>query len=204
MTPRKATALVAILALVLLAPPPAHAVTVEKLDLGQMVERAGSVTTVTVLAARPSTVRLRGGELPVTVYSVRVDEALVGALPRHDNGRHDDGRTAELTFLRNPGPTETRGGLIHRSNLPELPSLRVGGRYLLLSTTPSLVGLSAPVGLEQGVFRVVGKPGAETAENGLGNAGLFAGVESFAPAGWTSGPIPYDQLTAAIRGLATR
>lgn len=198
MTPRKAAAWVAILALVLLAAPPAQAVTVEKLDLGQMVERAGSVTTVTVLAARPSSVRLRGGELPVTVYSVRVDEALAGALPRHD-----DGRTAELTFLRNPGPTEIRG-LIRRSNLPELPSLRVGGRYLLLTTTPSLVGLSAPVGLEQGVFRVVGKPGAETAENGLGNAGLFAGVESFAPAGWTSGPIPYDQLTAAIRGLAAR
>lgn len=198
MTPRRVAALVAILALALLAAPPAQAVTVENLALGQMVERAGSVTTVTVLAARPSTVRLRGGELPVTVYSVRVDEALVGALPRHD-----DGRTAELTFLRNPGPTETRG-LIRRSNLPELPSLRVGGRYLLLTTTPSLVGLSAPVGLEQGVFRVVGKPGAETAENGLGNAGLFAGVEPFAPAGWTSGPIPYDQLAAAIRGLATR
>lgn len=199
MTPRRAAALVAILALVPLAASPAQAVTVEKLDLGRMVERAGSVTTVTVLSARPSTVRLRGGELPVTVYSVRVDEALAGALPRHD-----DGRTAELAFLRNPGPTETRGGLIHRSNLPELPNLRVGGRYLLLTTTPSLVGLSAPVGLEQGVFRVVGKPGAETAENALGNAGLFTGVESFAPEGWTAGPIPYDQLTAAIRGLADR
>lgn len=198
MRARAATKLLAVLVLTLLAAPPAQAVTVQKLDLGEMVERAGTITTVTVVAVRDTTVRLRGGDLPVTVYRVRVDDAIQGALPVHD-----DGRTAELTFLRNPGPVEA-GGLVRGSSLPDLPSLRPGGRYLLLTTTPSLVGLSAPVGLEQGVFRVVGKPGAETAENGLGNAGLFTGVESFAPEGWTSGPISYDELTAAIRGLAAR
>lgn len=198
MNTRRAATVAALLALCLLAAPAAQAVTVQKLGLGQMVERAGTIAAVTVLDARAGTVRLRGGELPVTVYSVRVEEALVGSLPLRD-----DGRTAELTFLRNPGTVEMRG-LLHRSNLPELPNLRVGGRYLLLATTPSLAGLSAPIGLEQGVFRLGGKPGVEIAENGLGNAGLFTGVESFAPAGWSAGPIPYDQLTAAIRGLAAR
>lgn len=196
MRARRAPALAAILGLTLLAAPPAPAVTVDRLDLGQMVEQAGSIAVVTVLAAHPSTVPAGGAELPVTLYSVHVEEALAGALPLAE-----DGATAVLRFLRNPG-TVGRDGLLLRSNLPELPRLQVGGRYLLLTTTPSLIGLSAPVGLEQGVFRLTGKPGAETAQNGLGNGGLFTGIESIAPPGWVSGPIRANVLAAIIQNLA--
>jgi hypothetical protein len=198
MQARPVTAPAAILALSLLAAAPAQAVTVEKLDLGQIVEQAGSIVIVTVLDARPSSVPVGSAELPVTLYSVHVEEALAGALPLAE-----DGTASILRFLRNPGTVE-RDGLLHRSNLPELPRLRVGGRYLLLTTTPSLVGLSAPVGLEQGVFRLTGKPGAETAVNGLGNGGLFTGIESIAPVGWDSGPIRSDVLTSLIRVLVAR
>jgi hypothetical protein len=196
MRARRAPAVAATLVLSLLAAPPAQAVTVEKLDLGQMVEQAGSIAVVTVLDARPSNVPAGGAELPVTLYSVRVEEALAGALPLAE-----DGATSVLRFLRNPGTVE-RNGLLHRSNLPELPRLQVGGRYLILTTTPSLIGLSAPVGLEQGVFRITGKPGAETALNGLGNGGLFTGIESIAPPGWVSGPIRSDILATIIHDLA--
>ena len=196
MPSRRASALAAIVGLSLLAAPPAPAVTVDRLDLGQMVEQAGSIAVVTVLDARPSTVPVGGGELPVTLYSVQVEQALAGALPLDE-----DGTAAVLRFLRNPGTVE-RDGLLLRSNLPELPRLQVGGRYLLLTTTPSLVGLSAPVGLEQGVFRLTGKPGEETAVNGLGNGGLFTGIEPSAPPGWVSGPIRADVLAAIILDLA--
>ncbi len=196
MRARRAPALAAILGLSLLAVPPAPAVTVDQLDLGRMVEQAGSICVVTVLDAYPSTVPAGDAELPVTLYSVHVEEALAGTLPLSE-----DGATSVLRFLRNPGTVE-RDGLLHRSNLPELPRLQVGGRYLLLTTAPSLIGLSAPVGLEQGVFRLTGKPGDETAVNGMGNLGLFAGIEPSAPPGWVSGPIRADVLTAIIHDLA--
>jgi hypothetical protein len=185
-------------ALTLLAATPAPAVLVEKLDLDGLVERAGSAVAVTVVAARPATVKAGGTELPVVVYSLRVEETLKG------RPAMDAERVAQVSFLAAPEQTEHRGGLIHRSNLPELPTLRVGGRYLLVLTAPSALGLSSPVGLEQGVFRLTGKPGAETAVNPLRNAGLFDGAESLAPTGWTTGPVDYDHLAAAIRTLASR
>ena len=190
-------ALASAAALTLLAATPAPAVLVEKLDLDGMVERAGSAVAVTVVDSRPATVKADGAELPVVVYSLRVEETLKGRLAA------DADRLARVSFLAVPGETKS-DGLIRRSNLPELPALRVGGRYLLLLTAPSAIGLSSPVGLEQGVFRLTGKPGDETAENRLRNAGLFDRLESLAPAGWTTGPLDYDHLAAAIRTLAAR
>ena len=191
-------AVASVVAMTVLAAPQGGAVLVEKLELAGMVERAGSAVTVTVVDARPATVKAGGGELPVVVYSLRVEDALKGGLAADDRER-----VAHVRFLAAP-ETSKRGGLLHRSNLPELPTLRVGGRYLLLLTAPGALGLSAPVGLEQGVFRLTGKRGAERAVNGIGNAGLFDGSESLAPAGWTAGTLDYDHLAAAIRSLAAR
>jgi hypothetical protein len=197
MRTRHFAALATAAALTLLAAPPGQAVLVEKLDLAGLVERAGSAVAVTVVAARPAAVKAGGGEIPVVVYSLRVEDTLKGDL------RPDREGIARISFLAVP-ETAKRDGLVHRSNLPELPTLRVGGRYLLLLTAPGPLGLSAPVGLEQGVFRVTGKRGAERAANGLGNAGLFDGVESLAPAEWTAGALDYDHLAAAVRALAAR
>jgi hypothetical protein len=38
--------------------------------------------------------------------------------------------------------------------LPDLPRLEVGASYVLMMTRPSAIGMSSPVGLEQGLFRV--------------------------------------------------
>jgi len=190
-------ALASAVAVTLLAATPAPAFMVEKLELDGMVERAGSAVAVTVVDSRPATVKAGGAQLPVVAYSLRVEETLKGRLAT------DADRVAEVSFLAVPQETK-QDGLIRRSNLPEPPELRVGGRYLLLLTAPSAIGLSSPVGLEQGVFRLTGKPGDETAENRLRNAGLFDGVESLAPAGFTTGPVDYDHLAAAIRALASR
>jgi hypothetical protein len=54
-----------------------------------------------------------------------------------------------------------------------------GDRVMLLLNPPTRYGLTSPVGLEQGRFRVFkNKTGQEFAVNGFGNAGLFNHVAS--------------------------
>lgn len=54
---------------------------------------------------------------------------------------------------------------------------RKGQHLLLLMTEPSRYGLSSPVGLEQGRFRVLrGPQGQQSVVNGRSNAGLFQGM----------------------------
>lgn len=187
-----------LVALLLAAAPAAEAVTVEHLTLDQIVARAGSAFLGTVVDARNETVRVAGGELPVRVYRLRVEDPVRGSFASDDSGLY-----AEVRFLAGGG-TEQHRHLVHYSALPELPTLQVGGRYFLLLTPESAAGLSAPVGLAQGTFRVTGKPGAETVVNGLDNAGLFRDVESLAPAGWQRGPIDWTDFAATVRDLATR
>ena len=59
--------------------------------------------------------------------------------------------------------------------------LAVGGDYLLMTTQPSAIGLSAPVGLGQGCYTISGKGDARMATDGLGNS------------------INYAELTAALQ-----
>ena len=56
---------------------------------------------------------------------------------------------------------------------------RKGQRLLLLMNQPTQYGLSSPVGLQQGRFRIVRDPrGVEYAVNGHNNSGLFRAVTS--------------------------
>lgn len=56
---------------------------------------------------------------------------------------------------------------------------RKGQELVLMMTKPSAVGLSAPVGLEQGRFRIVrDSAGNRMALNGHANAGLFSGMRA--------------------------
>ncbi len=55
---------------------------------------------------------------------------------------------------------------------------RKGQHLLLLMNPPTRYGLMSPAGLEQGRFRITrDAEGHETAVNGLGNAGLFRGLD---------------------------
>ena len=69
----------------------------------------------------------------------------------------------------------------------DLPRFEHGRDYLILATAPSAAGLSVPVGLGQGTFKLAGKPGEETAVNENDNAGLqtsaVAAIERRARAG---------------------
>ncbi len=93
---------------------------------------------------------------------------------------------------------------------------RKGQELLLLLGPVSKYGLTSPVGLEQGRFRVLrDSSGRETAVNGRGNAGLFQATEARAQArgirlstaqqkmvrGATGGPLPLSDLKDAIRAF---
>jgi hypothetical protein len=91
------------------------------------------------------------------------------------------------------------------------------GEELLLMLGPvSQYGLTSPVGLEQGRFRVVREKGQATAVNGRGNLGLFQSVEQRARTQGIAlsaktasllrrkepGPVPLTELQDAIRTFA--
>ena len=91
------------------------------------------------------------------------------------------------------------------------------GRHVLLMLIPvNQYGLTSPVGMQQGRFRIVrDREGNEFGVNGLGNSGLLRGLSAEARtrisrepalsvylAEGAKGPVPLDDLRALIRGLA--
>ncbi|HEX5716612.1 MAG TPA: hypothetical protein VF179_10665 [Thermoanaerobaculia bacterium] len=188
--------LLAVLALSLIGMQ-AQAATVQQLNLAQMVSRAERVFRGTVLTIREGKIDAGGAELPTVTYRIRVDEAFKGTY-QDVKGM----QIAEITMLgklKNNQTANTR-------SLPliDLPKLQVGQDYLLLTTQPSAIGLSTPVGLGQGAFRVTGKAGQELAVNENHNLGLFkdmGGISSGVVPQNGGGPLPYTALAALIQDL---
>ncbi len=94
---------------------------------------------------------------------------------------------------------------------------RKAGELLLLLTRPSEIGLSSPVGLEQGRFRIRrDAQGRKFALNGHGNAGLFRNFDAFITEKGIAltpgqdklikqhraGPVALEELESLIRTLA--
>jgi hypothetical protein len=172
---------------------PLSAATVLQMDLGQMVGRADRIFRGTVLDVREGTVQAGGGELPVVIYRLRVEESFKGTF--------EEVKGLSIAEIKMVGKLKAVDTSTARflSALPELPKLRVGQAYLLLTTAPSAVGLSTTVGLGQGAFTVIGKPGQELAVNGNNNLGLGLETTGFAPPP-SVGPVPYSTLAEQIRG----
>lgn len=173
----------------------AQAATVLQLNLEQMVDRAELIFRGTVLDVREGTVQAGGAELPTVTYRIRVDEAFKGTFQEVK-----ELEIAEITMLGKL--KQSRTATARALHEIELPKLQVGQEYLLLTTPPSAIGLSSPVGLGQGTFRVTGKPGQEVAVNLNQNLGLLNGVPG-APSGVAgeSGPLPYETLATLIESL---
>ena len=159
--PRPRT-LILLIALAVLCGPSVHAELVQKMTLLEICGRADKIFRGTVLSAAKGTVEVGGGTLPTVTYTLRVDEAYQGEFI--DNGDH---QIAEVTML---GRIKTENS----SPLAGFPVLEVGGGYVLLTTPPSAIGLSAPVGLGQGYYTISGKGKNEVATNGLGNSISYA------------------------------
>lgn len=125
-----------ILALALL-PLPAGATQVRDLSLAQMARTAGPVFSGRVTAVQPD--QING--MPVTRVSFQVADGLRGVA----------GDFTTLTFLGG-------GKSDHFSRIvPGMPTFAVGEDWVLLVYPPSEIGLTAPVGLHQGAFRVQGR-----------------------------------------------
>jgi hypothetical protein len=178
---------------------PIAAVSVRQMNLEELVENADKIFRGTVLDVREDKVAAGGGELPVVVYRLRVDESFKGSFQEVKGIQ-----VAEIRMLGKLKPASPNGSLRGQGLIPELPRLQAGHDYLLLTTASSAIGLSTTVGLGQGRFEVSGKAGQEVVVNGNNNRGLFddSGVKSFdKTAGQPEGPLPYTVLADMIRGL---
>jgi hypothetical protein len=172
------------------------AATVQQMNLQQMVGRADKIFRGTVLNVHAGTVHAGGVDLPTVTYRLRVDEPLKGTFLQVKGLQ-----IAEIKMIGKAKASDS-GTLHHVSPLPELPQLKVGQEYLLLTTRQSAAGLSTTIGLGQGAFGLTGKPGQETAVNGNQNRGLFLGMTR--PSGFAAqqdGPLPYTTLAGMIRGI---
>lgn len=169
---------------VLLFVQPADATTVLRLNLEQMVSRAGNIFRATVLDVRGGTIDVGGGKLPTTTFTLRVDESFKGSFDK-------EGATVEITVVGSIKREPVMIGSHQRfSVLPEVPRLDIGSDYLLMTTTPSPAGLSTTVGLGQGAFSIFVSNRQELAVNAVGNANIDQ-----------PGAIAYSQLAADIRAL---
>jgi hypothetical protein len=170
----------------------AHASDVIHMTLRDLVARGDRIVRGTVLAADEGTVAAGGGNLPVTTYRIRVDDALKGAV--------NQGEVIEVRLLA--AMKQTPGGQFRRATiLRDLPRFAVGRDYLFVLTRPSKIGLSTTVGLGQGLFQLTGRPGSELAVNDANNLGLFNGLQT-TPA--KPGPVAYASLAKQIRTLLGR
>jgi hypothetical protein len=160
------------------------ATTVLRLNLEQMVGRAGNVFRATVVDVRGGQIEVGGGKLPTTTYTLRVEESFKGTFEK-------EGATVEITIVgsikRDPVPV----GNHHKfSVLPDVPRLAIGSDYLLMTTSPSPAGLSTTVGLGQGAFSIFTRNRQEVAVNAVDNANIGL-----------TGPVAYSQLAANIRAI---
>jgi hypothetical protein len=160
----------AFLAGVLLVPPVAASLVVH-LDLVSLHARAGTLFHGSCTAKQEFP---EAKPFPYTEYTFTVIDAVKGC-------RDGAGKTLETVTVRHAG---TRSGYVRPDGLEVaplrlgLPEHEVGEEAILFLTRESRLGLSAPVGLTQGKFKVVRKNGTATVKNELGNCGLFEKVDA--------------------------
>nr|AQQ74482.1 hypothetical protein [uncultured bacterium] len=172
----------------LLATPQATATTVKHFDLKGMTSSAARVFRGTVVDVRAGKVKVGGGELPTTIYRIKVLEAFKGDFPSF--------KDVTYTEVEMVGSikAETEGkGLRHFSIFRDVPRLERGQDYLLFMTRESSIALSSPVGLAQGCFEIDTSIPEEPTANRLMNAGLAANI--------SKGPMPYAELAERVRAI---
>lgn len=153
---------------------------VAQLDFGELHRRSGRLFHGRCVSRREV---FDGGSVPYTEYVFEVVEGVKGC-------QGPDGAPAKTIAFRHAG---TRSGALRPDGL-EVPPLRLGvpeydpgEEVVLFLTRESRSGLSAPVGLAQGVFRVKRSEGKATVRAPLGGRRLFAAVRAEAFDGLGSG-----------------
>lgn len=149
--------------------PPAESTMVEPLNFGQIVERAGRAFVGEVTAIEQLTT---ADGVPYTEYTFSVSESLKG----------DVGSTITIRQFGLGAPRPGSQGMFQIFKVPGMPMYKEGERVLLLVTAESSIGLTAPVGLFQGAFRLSrDATGTVLARNGSDNVNLFEGMAGIPP-----------------------
>lgn len=107
----------------------------------ERLESEAQLLFVGVCTSRTATIGPRG--IPVNVFTFEVTEAVKGRLKKG----------SRVEFRQFGSDVPHANGLTLR--VAGLPNYRVGQEVLLFLNRPSRIGLTAPVGLSQGVFPVV-------------------------------------------------
>jgi len=160
---------------------PVQALSVRQMTLGDLCINARHIVRGEVVDVSYGSVQAGGGTLPTVTYRLKIKEAFAGQ-------RYGVFEFTCLGSKKNPSAAPV--GQAQRQSTLELPVLKQGQEYLLFTTQSSRIGLSSLVGLGQGCFSIQAKGDKETAVNERMNVGL--GLPR-------SGPLPYEELAAAIR-----
>jgi hypothetical protein len=163
-----------------------------QVDLARMVDEAENVVLARVTSVTAEK-HPDYGNLDTVLVTLQVIEPLKGS----------------------PGATLTfRQFVFDVTDLNTKLDYRIGEEVVVMLRKPSAIGLTSPVGLEQGRFRVErDAAGNRVVRNGSDNAGLFGTVDQTSPGlrarlnpqlqqlitDHRSGPISYDQLKALVQ-----
>lgn len=159
-----------LLALVALSAASLQAAVVKEMNIDEISGLAANAFRGELVAAEETTVNVGGGELPAVIYTFKVIEGFKG------NFTEKDGETyAEIRMLGQIKPS-VNGDFQRFSVLPDMPRFQVGQQYVLLTTAPSAVGLSVPVGLAQGAYGIYSDGKVEFAANGAGNTMTYSAL----------------------------
>jgi len=167
----------------------AQATIMMKMDLTDLTDRAGTIFRGTVLSAQQSVIQAGGGQIPAITYRFKVGELYKGeaSIVKGDDA------IIEILMVGNIKPAKAdNNGRVKLSVWSEVPKFSEGGDYLVFASPASAVGLSAPIGLGQGAFKVYAADGTDMAVNEFNNAGLGLNGD---------GPVEYTVLDAKIRSL---
>lgn len=179
--------IVGVLALCALVPfTQAGATMLTHFDLAALTENADRIFRGTVIDVEQSSIRAGGGELPMVVYHLRVEESLKGDA---DIVKGNESYV-EIRMVGSIKDGKEQGDLVRFDMFRDVPRLTMGSDYLLFTTKPSSIGLSTTVGLGQGAFAVYSQDKRDWAVNEFDNAGLGVGG---------GGAVAYADLVAAIK-----
>ena len=172
-----------------------------KMNLGQLAERSGRIFAGRCISATESTMPAPGGgKLAYTEYTFAVSQSIKGGV----------GSTVSVKQFGASKPDYVRGRSFVMAGMPQY---KVGEEYVLLLTKESSLGLTAPVGLAQGSFKIfTDRSGQKKVVNGANNAGLFIGIKSEKTAGLSAGdaqlmtqkqgPVQYDSFVSLLQKMA--
>ncbi len=177
-----------LLACALLVAPQLAATTLLHMDLAELAARSDKIFRGTVVDVEQGAIAVGGGEIPAVTYTLQVEEQFKGAA----DITKGEASTIELRMVGSIKQRVATGGVQQFSPFRDVPRLKMGGDYLLITTASSAAGLSVTVGLGQGAFTVFSEDKDEFAVNEFNNLGL--GFDE-------AGPVAYSEIAAKIRAL---